>query len=112
MKHPATFRSTSLLALLLGLLISPWGAQAQAPTGTIQGTVLDSTGAVIVGARVTISQPAAGVSRTTETDDHGEFRFSGLAIGEYSLRCEQTGFATIVTEPFQLSVGTNRKAPD
>ena len=105
MKHPATFTSTSLFALLLGLLISPWDAQAQAPTGTIQGTVLDSTGAVIVGARVMISQPVAGVSRTTETDDHGEFRFSGLAIGEYSLRCEQTGFATIVTEPFQLSVG-------
>jgi Carboxypeptidase regulatory-like domain len=94
-----------LLGLLLGLLISPWVAQSQAPTATIQGTVFDLTGAVIVGARVTISQPAAGISRTTETDDHGEFHFSGLAIGEYSLRCEQTGFATIVTEPFQISVG-------
>ena len=67
--------------------------------------MVDSTGSVIVGARVMISQPAAGVTRTTETDDNGEFRFSGLPIGEYSLRCEQTGFASIVTEPFQVSVG-------
>jgi hypothetical protein len=103
-KGRAVVRATSILVILWGPLINPWKVQAQALTGTIQGTVVDSTGSVIVGARVMIRQPAAGVTRTTETDDNGEFRFSGLPIGEYSLRCEQTGFATIVTEPFQVSV--------
>jgi len=105
LKGHAFFESISVLVFFWSLLLNPWNTQAQAPTGTIQGAVVDSTGAVIIGARVTIAQAEAGVTRTTETDDHGEFRFTGLPIGGYSLRCEQTGFATIVTEPFQVSVG-------
>ena len=88
--------------------LSLWGtalAQSTAPTGTIQGSVLDSSGAMIAGARVTAVHEASGNVRSTETDSTGSFRFGGLAIGRYSLRAEQQGFSTVLLGPFLLSVG-------
>src|SRR4030095_1133583 len=80
-------------------------AQSTGPTGTIQGSVMDSSGAIIAGVRVTAVQEASGNSRTTETDAAGHFHFGGLAIGRYSLRAEQQGFSTVLAGPFLLSVG-------
>jgi len=86
-------------------LVGAGAAQSTAPTGTIQGSVMDSSGAMIAGVRVTVVQEASGNSRTTETDATGHFHFGGLAIGRYSLRAEQQGFSTVLAGPFLLSVG-------
>jgi len=86
-------------------LVGTAAAQSTAPTGTIQGSVVDSSGAIIAGVRITAVQEDSGTSRTTETDATGHFHFGGLAIGRYSLRAEQQGFSTVLAGPFLLSVG-------
>ena len=86
-------------------LLGTCAAQSTAPTGTIQGSVVDSSGAIIAGVRVTAVQEASGNARTTETDATGHFHFGGLAIGRYSLRAEEQGFSTVLAGPFLLSVG-------
>ena len=80
-------------------------AQSMAPTGTIQGSVLDSSGAIIAGVLVTVLPEDSGNTRSTESDETGHFRFGGLAIGRYSLRAEHQGFSTVLAGPFLLSVG-------
>ena len=85
-------------------LLGSGAAQSTAPTGTILGSVVDSSGAIIAGVRVTAVQEASGNSRTTETDATGHFHFGGLDIVRYSLRAEQQGFSTVLAGPFLLSV--------
>ena len=97
---------SGIIGLVVALsLLGTGAAQSTAPTGTIQGSVVDSSGAIIAGVRVTAVQEASGNSRTTETDATGHFHFGGLAIGRYSLRAEQQGFSTVLAGPFLLSVG-------
>ncbi len=80
-------------SVLLALMFCP-GAVAQAPTGTIQGTVTDETGAVIPNATVTISNRETGFSRAAVTNAEGLFSAPALPAGEYEVRVEATGFKT------------------
>ena len=97
---------SGIIGLVVALsLLGTSAAQSTAPTGTIQGSVVDSSGVIIVGVRITAVQEASGNSRTTETDATGHFHFGGLAIGRYSLHAEQQGFSTVLAGPFLLSVG-------
>ena len=60
---------SGIIGLVVALaLLGSGAAQSTAPTGTIQGSVVDSSGAMIAGVRVTAVQEASGNSRTTETD--------------------------------------------
>src|SRR5271168_4481697 len=69
-------------------------ARAQAPTGTILGTVKDSTGGTIAGAAVTITSPDTGLTRTGTTGDDGGYRFPALAVGNYQVQVMKDGFQT------------------
>jgi hypothetical protein len=61
-------------------------------TGTIFGTVLDSSGAVIPGALVTIRNEGTGLERKTLSNASGEYLFDGLAIGVYTINGTAAGF--------------------
>lgn len=76
--------------LLLGALavIAP----AQFELGEIRGTVRDSSGAVIPGAKVVLMHSDTGVERTTRTDESGNYSFPGLRLGGYTFRAEKEGF--------------------
>jgi len=64
-------------------------------TGQIAGTVRDSLGAVIPGVRVEVASPAlAGKVRSTTTDLNGQYRFSNLPSGTYSISFTLPGFTT------------------
>jgi hypothetical protein len=65
---------------------------AQVDTGTILGTIRDATGAVIPGARVTIANEATSFTQTTTTSGSGNYVFTPLRIGTYSVAVEQPGF--------------------
>jgi hypothetical protein len=78
------------IALILLLVISP--ALAQLPTGTILGTVRDSSGAAIPDAKVTINNIDTNESRTLVSDDRGEYRANAMQPGHYTVRIEKTGF--------------------
>lgn len=80
-------------------------AQSASVLGSIEGFVVDTTGAAIPKARVTAKHLDWGASRMTETGQSGQFRFNGLAIGRYQLQVEKQGFGSVVVSPFLLSVG-------
>ena len=99
--------------LLLMLLVSAlWSgnlfAQATA-SGTIQGTVTDSSGAVVVGAEVQVTQKSTGLVRSTATDQTGSFRFELLPASTYEIKTTKTGFGTVV-QRVDLLVGTTVSA--
>ena len=93
------------LLLLLFVLAPTALPQATSTTGAIQGAVVDSSGAAMAGVKVTAAEKATSGARSAVTDDNGQFRLPGLAIGPYELRAEKEGFGTVVVSPVQVSVG-------
>jgi hypothetical protein len=61
-------------------------------TASLFGTVTDSQGAVVPGARITINNAATGVSRSVVTDSSGAYVFSLMPVGSYQLTIELAGF--------------------
>ncbi len=71
-------------------------AQAQVTTGSVRGTVTDPNGAVVTGAKVTITKKSTNVSTTTQSSGSGQFEFSNLPVGEdYSVTVEAQNFKTL-----------------
>jgi hypothetical protein len=94
-----------VLALILSMLFSIGAASAQTATGTISGSVRDSTGAVIPGVAVTSRNIATGASRTVVTDEQGRYRIANVEPGEYELRAALAGFRTAVRSSLMVTVG-------
>ena len=100
--------TTGLLALLVALSFSvPAFAQGggASSTGTIQGRVADSQGAVLPGVTVTATSPSALGAQTTVSSEAGNYRFPALPPGVYSLSYELAGFNTLKREGIQISLG-------
>src|ERR1700679_3526773 len=68
-------------------------ALAQFSSG-IEGTVVDSTGAAVPGAEVTINDTRLGVARTGKTSQTGYFRIDSLPPSSYTVRVEASGFTS------------------
>ncbi|HEV8131977.1 MAG TPA: carboxypeptidase regulatory-like domain-containing protein, partial [Acidobacteriota bacterium] len=92
----------ALVVLTLALL--PSVLRAQITTGTILGTVSDSSGAVIPGATVTASNLETGFERAVLTDGSGNYTLANMPIGNYKVKAELPGFKTGVSGPFRLVV--------
>src|SRR5689334_3118077 len=91
--------------LFLGLFLLCCSALlAQISTGSIQGTITDPTGAVLSGAKVTITSQASGQALVLTTNSRGAYVSGPLAPGVYTVRVENKGFATIET-PVTVQVG-------
>ena len=71
---------------------------AQAPTGSIAGTVKDHVGAVIPNATVTITNTATDFNRAVTTNAEGLFSAPALVPGEYEVRVEMQGFRNLVRQ--------------
>ncbi len=69
-------------------------AQSSANSGTITGTVVDSSGAVVPGATVSIENPVSGLTRTVQTDSAGQYRFINIPFNSYHLAVKANGFAS------------------
>src|SRR5260221_5555686 len=104
--------ATTVLVTALGL---PF-ARVQTPTGTVTGVVSDASGAVVSGARVTVTNRDTTRPRTTETSADGRYNAEGLLPGAYALVVEAPGFKTAArdaevdaglttTSNFSLEVG-------
>jgi len=86
------------------LALSLTAVQAQVSTGTIVGTVTDSTGAVIANADVKLHHTATGEVRQTRTNQHGEFNAPFVRVGGYSLSVSAQGFKTETVSGISLLV--------
>ncbi|HEX4076701.1 MAG TPA: carboxypeptidase regulatory-like domain-containing protein [Candidatus Acidoferrales bacterium] len=93
-------------------LISMTGfaTHAQVFTGTISGTVTDSSGAVIVGANITEKNEATGVAQHAVTDEHGRYLIPDLLVGKYSVQAQKNGFQTSIKNDVTVIVGTQTAA--
>ena len=80
-------------------------ATAQVTTGTISGTVKDSSGAVVPAVTVTIKNIDTGISRTVTTDVGGRYRAPELSLGDYEVTAAAEGFQTSVRTGITLTVG-------
>ena len=89
-------------AALLCVVFLP--ALLAAQTGTIQGTVTDSSGAVIGGARVTAINNSTNASRTVETSETGLYSITNLTVGEYSVTMDKVGFSPVKYGSVTVSV--------
>jgi hypothetical protein len=92
--------------LLIVFCGTPAQGQAQVPTGTIVGTVTDSSGAVIPGATVTATNTGTNITTTAVTDTAGNYTVPLLQVGTYSVAVEAKGFSRFVTTAVALSAGT------
>src|ERR1700731_2103826 len=88
--------------LLLSISLTP-GLRAQGLSG-ISGTVTDSSGGVVVGAKVTATNDATGVATHTVTSSAGTYTITDLIPGLYTVRVEVTGFATSVQKNVHVDV--------
>lgn len=94
-----------LVSFLAVLALVGVPAQAQLTTGTISGTVVDPTGAVIPGATVTLTHVATGVTREMESGGAGGFVFDRVRGGTYTLRISKAGFRTWESTDVEVTVG-------
>jgi outer membrane receptor protein involved in Fe transport len=97
-------RSTLLAAALL-LSLAHTAVRAQSATGSIEGLVIDPSGAILPGVTVTVTHQATGVSRETFTDTQGLFRAPLLQVGAYEVRAELAGFTAFRQTDVVLTVG-------
>src|SRR5690242_18410306 len=92
----ARFLLRSFLVVFVGLAFS-LGVHAQYRAG-IQGVVLDSQGAVVDNATVTLTSKETSLVKTSTSDANGVYNLTSLAPGHYSLTVEKTGFKKQVLE--------------
>lgn len=81
-------------------------ATAQSDRGAIAGTVLDSTGAAVPGASVTLKGEDTGSIYKTVSSSAGGYRVNDLAIGRYDVTVEATGFKTSVQKGVEIQINT------
>jgi hypothetical protein len=90
-----------LLVAVFGLCIAPlWG---QVEVGRVTGTVTDQSGALVNGAKVTLTNTSTGVV-TTQTTSNGVYTFVAVQPGTYTVRVEATGFSAHITDNIVVNV--------
>src|ERR1051325_9032037 len=95
-------------ALCAAILIS--AAFAQSERGTITGTVQDASGAVVPGAKVTLTNTETGVSFSAPTNAAGDFTVPQLQVGTYSVRVEKDGFRPATVSGLVLNASMTVRA--
>src|SRR6202789_45370 len=91
------FRFIQFVILLASIILvtSPLLAQSTTATGSVQGTLADSTGAVVANATITIINKGTGESFGVQTSSAGTYNSGALVPGEYTVRAEVKGFKTV-----------------
>ena len=94
-----------LVALTIALAAP---VEAQRSTATVRGSVTDPTGAVVPGARVTITSEDTGLTRSVTANSAGLYSFPDLPVGSYSIEVELSGFSSAVRSHIVLNVADTR----
>ena len=109
-------RRTGWIGLLLIATVA-WQARGQdlpmAPgaTGSVRGTITDTSGAVVGGGQITLEEVATKALRITLSDSAGEFRFAEVAAGQYQVRIKAQGFAPWKVEDVLVRAGEEMAIP-
>src|SRR4051812_39923666 len=91
------------------LLLLPVSAFAQTlTTGDVAGTITDSSGAVVPNAAITLKNVATNETRTAPSNNSGQYRFSLLSPGDYTISAETAGLKSALSK-IAVSVGQVRE---
>lgn len=95
--------------MILVLGISAVGGYAQTTTGTYVGFITDSSGNLVAGVKVTATNEGTGLKRSVVTGNTGEYQFSLLPIGKYTLSFEASGFKPRAIKNLKLDLAQTAK---
>ena len=109
LRWPVLSCITTLLLAFLAVSAVPALAQGST-TGTITGTVVDTTGAAIPGATITITDPSTKQTRTAKSSGGGQYVLVDIPPGNYSITAVHDGFAEDEIKSLIVSVGTQTTA--
>ncbi|MCL4847339.1 MAG: TonB-dependent receptor [Acidobacteria bacterium] len=94
------------LLLVLGIGATPASAQSQSINGTIEGTIVDTSGGVLPGVTVLIYNVDTGAERIVITNENGVYRAPLLPLGAYRVSAELEGFRKYEQTGIQVSAGS------
>ncbi|PYQ39203.1 MAG: hypothetical protein DMG99_16780, partial [Acidobacteria bacterium] len=97
----------SLLVVAVSSVASILPLQAQVDTGSITGTVTDASGAVVNGAKVTLTNEGTGAALSLTTGSDGSYTFSPVRIGSYKIDASAQGFKTVSQTHIVVNVSAN-----
>jgi outer membrane receptor protein involved in Fe transport len=100
-KHLSGLRN---LACVLLAVSATSNLAAQQITGSLRGTVLDPSGAIVQAATITAKQIETGLTRTATTDHQGDYVLIELPVGHYQLEVKARGFQTYLQQGISLDV--------
>ena len=104
--HFSFFVCLAAFVAAFALTVAPTTAWAQATNaGTITGSVVDNTNAVVPNATVTITLKATGASRSTTTDNQGRYVFADVDPGAYDIKVTKQGFSATVISDQVVQIG-------
>jgi hypothetical protein len=95
-------------AVVCALAVSVAAAWGQGATASVRGNVQDSTGAVLPGATVTLTNTGTKGVTTTVTDERGQYQFAAVFAATYDLRVELSGFKAYERKNITLSPSDTR----
>src|SRR5580698_9527877 len=94
-----------LTVFVLTLVFSGLAYSQESPTGSLVGTITDPQGAVVLGAKITVSDMTGGVKATAESGEGGHFTVASLAPANYKVSIEKAGFKTALFANITIIVG-------
>ena len=100
--------AAAVLVALACLTLAGGPLFAQSMTGSLTGTVVDTSGAVVVGADVTLVNEASRDVRRTKSNSDGYFAFAAVPSGTYTVAIETPGFAKYEQKGVGLKIGDSR----
>jgi hypothetical protein len=107
-KMPARIRAWTYALLALAAMLGAQHCLAQYDTGSLVGVIQDSSGAVVPGATVTVTNKATGAVFTATSGGAGEYEAPSLHTGTYKITAERSGFNTAVADNILVSVGVRQ----
>src|SRR5215471_14000116 len=100
-------RALAILATVLVVMFVSGTMLGQAVNATLLGTVTDSSGAVVSGARVKVTEMRTGLERFSTTNSSGNYQFVDLPPGQYEVTAEQAGFKKATQKGIDVQVNSD-----
>jgi hypothetical protein len=104
----SSFGNICAALTLIFILADGSAAVAQTVTGTIQGTVVDTSGGVLPGATVTVRNTDTGAERTVAANESGFYSAPYVQLGTYSVKAELSGFGAVVRDGIRVGLNETR----
>ena len=95
----------NVTAFIAFIMMAVCSVNAQETRATLSGTVTDPSGATLVGAKLTLSNMATGVTANAVTNGQGEYRFLFIDPGTYKMTADVAGFETYVQSQIVINMG-------